>query len=346
VLVRPNSRRGSRFQPASGEPQADNPVSLIFAFEIPALARGDAFFAVDEYRKIVFRIDLGEAKTSVDLSHVAALFEVPARSRDARLLTLVPTALRYCRAVKAGQALPSEAVDGRPSWDPKPHLVVRAVRRIGAAVGGPPLPVDSALTSADEIMEEALEALVDWVSSFANPRKLGLAADEIVAIAVDVARVERLCRSIVDLQQDVGAIAKIAAARQNPWRSERARAIALGLREALVWSSAVAIELDAVAADPLRAFGNVDDFRLRLWPKMAALRAFLLDFEPLRTRLEAARAQANGPNDQELDEMQRVLAVRLPFDAGRFAWRRSDLSDFIDRPRARSNRNLLGSKTL
>ena len=326
-------------------------MSLIFAFEIPALARGDAFFAVDDYRKIVFRIDLGEAKTSVDLSHVAALFEVPARSRDARLLTLVPTALRYCRTLKAGQALPSEAVDGRPSWDPKPHLVVRAVRRIGAAVGGPPLPLhtpmaDTGLQSADEIMEEALEALVDWVSSFANPRKLGLAADEIVAIAVDVARVERLCRSIVDLQQDVGAIAKIAAARQNPWRSERARAIALGLREALVWSSAVAIELDAVASDPLRAFGNVDDFRLRLWPKMAALRTFLLDFEPLRRQLEAARAQANGPNDQELDEMQRLLAVRQPFDAGRFLWRKSDLSDFVDRPRARPRRNLPGSKTI
>ncbi|MCA3261951.1 MAG: hypothetical protein ING44_08420 [Telmatospirillum sp.] len=326
-------------------------MSLIFGFEIPALARGDAFFAVDDYRKIVFRIDLGEAKTSVDLSHVAALFEVPARSRDARLLTLVPAALRYCRTLKAGQTLPSEAIDGRPSWDPKPHLVVRAVRRIGAAVGGPPLPLQStpletALQPAAEIMEEALEALVDWVGAFANPRKLDLVADDIVAIAVDVARVERLCRSIVDLQQDVGAIAKIAAARQNPWRSERARAVAIGLRDALVWSSAVAIELDAVASDPLRAFGNIDDFRARLWPKMAALRAFLLDFEPLRARLEAARAQASGPNDQELDEMQRVLAVRLPFDAGRFAWRKSDLSDFMDRPRMSSNRRLLASRRL
>ncbi len=326
-------------------------MSLIFGFEMPALARGDAFFAVDDYRKIVFRIDLGEAKTSVDLGHVAALFEVPARSRDARLLTLVPTALRYCRTLKAGQKLPSEAVDGRPSWAPKPHLVVRAVRRIGTAVGGPPLPfrglpADSALQSAADSMDEALEALVDWVGAYANPRKLGLVADDIVAVAVDIARVERLCRSIVDLQQDVGAIAKIAAARQNAWRSERARAIALGLREALVWSSAIAIELDAVAADPLRAFGNIGDFHARLWLKMAALRTFLLDFEPLRERLEEARGQTNGPNDQELDEMQRLLAVRLPFDAGRFAWRKSDLSDFMDRPRLSSTRRLLASRRL
>ncbi|MFN8704161.1 MAG: hypothetical protein ACK5X0_18805, partial [Rhodospirillales bacterium] len=92
--------------------------------------------------------------------------------------------------------------------------------------------------------------------------------------------------------------------------------------------------------------GNIGDFHARLWPKMAALRTFLLDFEPLRERLEEARGQTNGPNDQELDEMQRLLAVRLPFDAGRFAWRKSDLSDFMDRPRLSSTRRLLASRRL
>ena len=45
-----------------------------------------------------------------------------------------------------------------------PEDLVRAVRRIGAAVGGPPLPfrglpADSALQSAADSMDEALEAL-------------------------------------------------------------------------------------------------------------------------------------------------------------------------------------------
>ncbi len=291
-------------------------------FEHPAFGRAGAHFAVSTYREIVFRVELGELNASIDLDQVAGTFGLPQGARDRRLLKLVPAAIRYRRRICSGDVLPSETIDGSPSWAPKPHLLIRAVRRIGHALGAPGLLSDNS-PPADGIAREALENLARVVRDRCNPRELDLAAADIAQVAMDTARVDWLCRAVIGLQQDVGAVARLAAGRQNAPRGESARAIAHGMRDAVVWASTLAMRLDAVVADPLRAFGNIDDFRRRLWPGLASLRAFALDIEPFAAAWGEARDRRGGPTDPDLEALYRLVAARYqPFDARAFEWRR------------------------
>jgi len=293
-------------------------------FEHPAFGRAGAHFAVSTYREIVFRVALGELDASLDLDQVAGTLGLPHDSPDRRLLKLVPAAMRYRRRLRTGDTLPSEAVDASPSWTPKPHLVVRAVGRIGQAIGAADRLAEPA-PPAEAMVRAALDGLARVVRDRMNPRALELSAGDIAQIALDTARVDWLCRTVIDLQQAVGGIARLGATRQHLPRAERARAIAHGLRDGVVWASERAMRLDAVVADPLRAFGNVSDFRTRLWPAMAGLRAFLLDIEPFLAAWNEARDRRGGPTDPDLETLHRLVTARyVPFDAGHFAWRRLD----------------------
>ena len=293
-----------------------------FQFEHPAFNRPGAHFAVSTYRETVFRVALGEFDASLDLDQVAGTLGLPHDSPDRRLLKLVPAAMRYRRMLRNGDVLPSEAVDASPSWTPKPHLVVRAVGRIGQAIGAADMFAERA-PPAESMVRAALDSLARIVRDRINPRALELSAADIAQIALDTARVDWLCRKVIDLQQTIGGIARLAAPRLNQPRSERARAVAHGLRDAVVWASERAMGLDLVVADPLRAFGSVQDFKARLWPTMAGLRAFLIDIEPLVAAWDEARERRGGPTDQDIEALQRVVSARyMPFDAGHFAWRR------------------------
>jgi hypothetical protein len=293
-----------------------------FDFEHPAFGRAGAHFAVSTYREIVFRVALGELDASLDLDQVAGTLGLSFDSPDRRLLKLVPAAMRYRRRLRSGDTLPSETIDASPSWSPKPHLVVRAVGRIGQAIGAADMLAEPA-PPAEMMMSAALDGLARVVRDKMNPRALDLSAGDVAQIALDTARVDWLCRTVIDLQQALGGIVKLAGPRQNTPRAERARAVAHGLRDAVVWASERAMALDTIVADPLRVFGNVPDFRKRLWPAMAGLRAFLLDIEPLLVAWNEARERRGGPTDPDLETLQRLVTARyLPFEAGYFAWRR------------------------
>ncbi len=295
-----------------------------FQFEHMAFNQPGAHFAVSTYREVVFRVALGELDASLDLDRVAGTLGLPHDSSDRRLLKLVPVAMRYRRRLGNGDPLPSEAVDASPSWTPKPHLVLRAVGRIGQAIGAADMFADRA-PPAESMVRAALDGLARAVRDRINPRALELSAGDIAQIAFDTARVDWICRTLIDLQQAVGGIARLAAARQGPPRAERARAVAHGLRDAVVWGSERAMHLDTIVADPLRAFGNVPDFKARLWPAMAGLRAFILDIEPLLAAWDAARDRRGGPTDNDLEALQRLVSARYsPFDPGLFAWRRAE----------------------
>lgn len=294
-----------------------------FQFEHKAFDQPGAHFAVSTHREIVFRVALGDLDASLDLDRVAGTLGLKHDSPDRRLLKLVPFAMRHRRRLRNGDAVPSEVIDGSPSWMPKPHLVLRAIGRIGQAIGAADIFADRA-PPAESMVREALDGLARIVRDKINPRALELGADDIAQIAFDTARVDWICRTLIDLQQAVGGIARLAETRRNPSRAERARAVAHGLRDAVVWGSERAMHVDTIVSDPLRAFGNVPEFKARLWPAMASLRAFILDIEPLLAAWESARDRRGGPSETDIETLQRLVSARYtPFNAGLFAWRKA-----------------------
>ncbi len=283
-------------------------------FKHPEFGRGDAHFASGMSREIVLRQTLGDLSTGIELDQIPAALGLASGSMDWHMLRFVPAAMRFRRALRKGDELPDELFDGRPSWSPKPHRLVRAVRRLGAAIGAPMGPEGDASGLAS-----AFEELAHVIRSRGFLGDARLDADDIAQIASDAARVDWLCRAVIAVQQCLGTLARMAAARQNPQQADTARATARGLRDAIVWASSRAMAADQIAADPVSAFHDIARFRARLWPLIASLRAFALDIEPLMVQWEAARTRRGGPSVQDFDSLLRLVSVRwVDFDPTMF----------------------------
>lgn len=280
----------------------------------PEFGRGDAHFVAQMDREVVLRQTLGDLGTVIKLDQVPAAFGLLSGSQDHRMLRLVAAAMRFRRTLRNGDTLPGELFDGRPSWSPKPHRLVRAVRRLGTAIGAPTAPETDVAT-----LSTAFEELA-WVI-----RSRGLLGDarvdaaDIAQIASDAARVDWLCGAVVAVQQCLGALARTANSRQYMQQADAARTAALGLRDAVVWASARAMAADQIVGDPVAALRDVSAFNARLFPLVTSLRAFALDIEPLMTQWESARIRHGGPSAQDFDSLMRIVALRYAaFDPGMF----------------------------
>lgn len=280
----------------------------------PEFGRGDAHFAAGMDREIVMRQTLGDLGTAIKLDQVPVMLGLPADSPDRRALRFVPAALRFRRTLRKGDMLPRELVDGSPSWMPKPHRVARAVRRLSLAIGAPDVPKD-----VESDIPAVCRELTRWIHDRGLLGQTRVDSADLIQIATDTARVDWLCRAIIAVQQCLGALARTAAGRQNLQQSDAARATARGLRDAVVWASARAMAADQIAADTLAALRDTPAFSARLWPKIAELRAFALDIEPLMERWDVARGRRGGPTAHDLDQMLRIVSVRwADFDPALF----------------------------
>ncbi len=79
----------------------------------------------------VFSFPLGVSRGSIPIRHVAANFGIAPDSKDAASLRLAEKALRYRTTVKHGDPVPSEILDGRPSFVVSRQSVDAARRRLG-----------------------------------------------------------------------------------------------------------------------------------------------------------------------------------------------------------------------
>lgn len=274
-------------------------------FTHPEFGRGGAHFAVGMDREIVLRQELGDLNTAIKLDQIPAAFGLRADAADRRMLRFVPAVMRFRRILRPGDELPSELVDGRPSWMPKTPRLLRAVRRLGTAIG---IQADPA---ADEPgLAAAFEEFAATIRSkgFLGAERLG--ADDIALVASDAARVDWLCRAVIAVQQCLGDLVRTTGTRQNPQQAESARAAARGMRDAVVWASTRAMQADQIAADPVAAFRDLPGYRTQMWPLIAALRAFALDVEPLMAHWDAARARRAGPSNADFETLLRMVAVR------------------------------------
>jgi hypothetical protein len=290
-----------------------------FGFRHPDLRRPGVAFVRDDGRDPILKLQLGDLQGSLPLDRLAASLQLAADDPDRRLLALVPAALCYMRQVRPDDPLPSELTDGRPSWTPRPHVVQRAVAVVWRALQGPiALLEPGSGLPAPERQHGAGPAAAAADLRLAARALLGLlpgttmdeAETRLQAVILDVARVDWLRRATATLQRTVGELAQLAAKRASDPVGDMARRSALLLRDAAVWSTEKAMAGDVAVGDVNRLLAEPDLLRSRAWPLIGALRAMILDVEPVMLQWQQANAQPGGPRPHDLEQILRLTTQR------------------------------------
>lgn len=292
-----------------------------FSFRHAELRRAGAVFVRADDRGALLKREFGELKASLPLERLGRALEPAPDSHDQALLALVPDALCYLRQIRADDPVPAELIDGRPSWLPKPHVLNRAVAAVWRAVQAP-----LALAAPDAPPLQTASADVDRL---AVARRLpGLFPDltiaqaeaHLQAVVEDLARVDWLRRAIATLQRMVGELAQVSALHAGEPVGDLSRRTALQLREITIWGTGQAMAADAAVADIQRLLAEPALLRHRAWPAICALRALILDVEPVLLRWQAARDRSDGgPRLRDMEDLLRLTLQRYAgFNPDRF----------------------------
>jgi hypothetical protein len=283
-----------------------------FEFSHPSLRKPGLAFVRDEDRQPCLSFDLGDVRGTMPLRQVAANFSIPHAHPDIVLLSRIDKALRFSRSIKADDPLPTEMINGTPSWTPRAPYLLRAAVRLGRALGA------RHVLGGDD-PDAMLRDLALAVRDCAPCAKLPVV--EMAALTRDAARVEWLCRAVVTVQRLLGGLAKAGADRGLRSIAETTRSGALALRAPTLWASDLAMRADAMATDLGAACRSPGAFRAQLHPLIATLRAFVLDIEPLIVAWNTERDRPEGASAVGLERVA-GLAVRryAKFRPSEFEW--------------------------
>jgi hypothetical protein len=291
---------------------APQPLPARFSFQHPELRRPGTAFVRDASRAVMLKMDFGEMKGSLPLDRLAGSLQLAPDAADRQLLSLVPGALRYVRQVCADDPVPSELIDGRPSWLPRPHVLQRAVAVVWRAVQGPLAVLDSAPPlPAAGVPDADMRAVARNLLGLFPDITMAEVEQRLDAVVTDVARVDWLRRATAALQRTVGELAQFSVLHGNEAIGELARRSALQLREVTVWGTEKAIAADTAVGDINRLLAEPALLRRRAWPAICALRALALDVEPVLLQWQAARDRPDGgPRLRDIDEILRLVLQR------------------------------------
>lgn len=282
-----------------------------FDFEHTDLRRAGAVFVRGDDRSVMIKMGFGDMEGSLSLEWLARSLRLPRDSRDRRLLALLPEALRHVRQVCPGDLVPSELVEGRPSWLPQSHVMQRATASVWRAVQGrlhgtrsePPATPDPGTIGMQD-MAQRIHMLFPDLSAAALMERLEL-------VVADTARVDWLRRATSNLQRTVGELAQFSKQESGKGIGDLARRAALQLREVTIWGTERAIAADAAVGDINRLLARPELLRARAWPAICALRVLALDVEPILLRWQAARSRpAGGPNLRDIEDILRLALQR------------------------------------
>jgi hypothetical protein len=293
-----------------------------FCFQHAELRRAGTVFVRGDDRRTLLKMDFGELKGSLPLDRLARSLDLPPDSHDHALLALVPDALSYMRQIRADDPVPGELIDGRPSWLPKPHVLDRAAATIWRAVQGlpelaqvhtPPSQHDPAQTADMQTMARRLLGLFPEMT-------IAQAEAHLQAVVSDLARVDWLRRAIATLQRMVGELAQFSVLHASEAVGDLGRRTALQLREVTIWGTNRALAADTAVGDIPRLLAQPDLLRHKAWPAICALRALILDVEPLLLRWQAARDRSDGgPRQRDMEDLLRLTLQRYAgFNPDRF----------------------------
>lgn len=277
-----------------------------FDFAHPELRRAGAYFARGENREPVLVLPIGSLTGSVTLDALASSLHLRPEDPDSLLLELIPYALRYRRKLEAGSAMPSELVDGSPSWMPQAHVQQRGAALVWRALQPAEMAGDApAMATTDQLRDMALrlKPLLPQLSADALERYLR-------QVILDLARSDWARRATSALQRTVGEMAQFAAARSSEPIGDTARRTAVLLRNVAIWATRRAMLCDAATSDVLRLLQEPHSLRLRAWPVLGELRAMALDVEPIVLQWQQARTRGDGTRIRDLDNILRLSAAR------------------------------------
>lgn len=292
-----------------------------FSFRHADLRRAGAVFVRGDDRGTLLKMEFGELKASLPLNRLGRSLEPAPDAHDQALLALVPDALCYLRQIRAEDPVPGELIDGRPSWLPQPHVLNRAVGTVWRAVQDPQAPASAVAPplQADSAEFDRLAVARRLLGLFPD-LALAQAEAHLQAVVEDLARVDWLRRATATLQRMVGELAQFSARHAGEPVGDLSRRTALQLREISIWGTSRALAADAAVADIRRLLAEPARLRHRAWPAICALRALILDVEPVLLRWQAARDRSDGgPRQRDLEDLLRLTLQRYAgFNPARF----------------------------
>lgn len=299
--------------PAAGHVASPNPTGGLptyFDFRHPEIRRAGAVFVRDASRAAMLKMDFGDLKGSLPLDRLATSFALAPHDPDRALLQMLPAALRFRREIRAGDPVPSEILDGSPSWTPRPHVIQRAVGVVWRALRGPLEMLDqtpaqpSHTDGADQRrLARALLGLVPGID-------LVEAEARLEAVTLDVARADWLNRAVSALQRMVGEMAQFSSLHTSEASGDLARRSAIQLREVAIWGTAQAMTADSAVADVNRLLADPVQLKRRAWPVLGLLRTFALDVEPAVLLWQDCKARSDGPRLRDLEDLLRLVSQR------------------------------------
>lgn len=299
--------------PAAGHvatpiPTGDLPT--YFNFRHPEIRRAGAVFVRDAGRATVLKMAFGDLRGSLPLDRLAASFALPPHDPDRALLQMLPAALRFRREVRAGDPVPSEILDGRPSWTPRPHVIQRAVGMVWRALRAPlemldqtPEPLSETDGGDRRRLARALLGLVPGVDMVEAEARLE-------AVTLDLARVDWLNRAVSALQRMVGEMAQFSSRHATDTSGDLARRCAIQLREVAIWGTAQAMTADSALADVNRLLSDPTQLERGAWPLIALLRTLALDIEPAVLLWQDCKARQDGPRLRDFEDLLRLVSQR------------------------------------
>ncbi|WP_028793298.1 hypothetical protein [Thalassobaculum salexigens] len=275
-----------------------------FSFVSSYLRQRDAVFVRSADRQPVLRFDFGGNRATVPLATIPAAAELPDGHPDLALLQRVEPALLYRETVATGDPIPTEIVDGRPSWTVHARTAKRVERRILEA-----LCAQSAGhgAQADGDPAETIARQLIGVDTRRNPRIVQILRDHLDAATYSM----QLSDDVTACQRMVGEMATLATQREAFAEQDRIRDSALKLRHVIVWATKRTMALDMLANDIKGALADRDQLARETWPAINELRAWTLDLAPaLRSWNEMGKAAADL-RIGDIENLHRLITIRF-----------------------------------
>lgn len=169
-----------------------------FTFDSRVFQLEEAVFSLGEDRQTpLFSVPLGDMVGRLTLPTVRRTFEIPAGSRDDQLLNLVEKGLQFVKAIRPGDALPNELLDGTASWSVeaihRQRATLRVLRQLVTFAGpGQTGAASDALPDAAILLMR--EAVADGIARYwrAGPEAHALIDQRIGRLMDEVAYIEAL----------------------------------------------------------------------------------------------------------------------------------------------------------
>lgn len=282
------------------------PLSKVGRFDFTSayLKQSQAVFTRMPDREAVLRVDFGGNTATVPLATVDSAAELSEGHPDRSLLRIVEPALKYRETIAAGDPIPTELIDGRPSWRIAEGTLERVEQRIletlsARSTGDGPVP-------AGDISEVIARELIG-IDTRGKSRIVDQIRDHLDAAARSV----RLREDVTRCQRMVGEMATLGTQREPFAEQDRLRDAALKLRAVMVWATKRAMGLDMLANDIRGSIADQERIGARVWPAINELRAWTLDLAPvLRTWREMGR-NAKDLRIGDIENFHRLISIRF-----------------------------------